>query len=77
MDKNMINIDDLFKQRMTGAEETERPGSWLQMRELLEKEMPVTAPGAATNWRRMFGRNRLPSRTRHSGPGAVKRRNHG
>ena len=55
MDKNMINIDDLFKQRMTGAEEKERPGSWLQMRELLDKEMPVTAPGAATNWRRMFG----------------------
>jgi hypothetical protein len=55
MDKNMINIDDLFKQRMTGAEERERPGAWLQMRELLDKEMPVAAPGAATNWRRMFG----------------------
>lgn len=55
MDKNMINIDDLFRQRLGGAEEKERPGAWLQMRELLDKEMPVQAPGNALNWRRMFG----------------------
>ncbi len=40
----MINIDDLFKQRMLGAEERELPGSWGRMRELLdndEKRRPV------------------------------------
>jgi hypothetical protein len=57
MDKNMINIDDLLKQRLTGGEEKERPGAWLQMRDLLDKEMPVTGPlpGSSMNWRRMFG----------------------
>lgn len=56
MDKNMINIDDLFKQRLGGAEENERPGAWLQMRELLDKNMPVDkVPGTSFNWRRMFG----------------------
>jgi hypothetical protein len=56
MDKNMINIDDLFKQRLAGGEENERPGAWLQMRELLDKNMPVDkVPGTTFNWRRMFG----------------------
>lgn len=56
MDKNMIKIDDLLKQRLSNGEEKERPGAWLQMRELLDKEMPVTqAPAAAYNWRRMMG----------------------
>ncbi|WP_276131714.1 outer membrane beta-barrel protein [Polluticoccus soli] len=54
MDKNMINIDDLFRQGLSGGEDKERPGAWLQMRELLDKEMPVAA-GNTTNWRRMFG----------------------
>jgi len=57
MDKNMINIDDLLKQRLTDGEEKERPGAWLQMRELLDKEMPVAPvpPAASLNRRRMFG----------------------
>lgn len=55
MDKNMINIDDLVKQRLSGGEEKERPGAWLQMRELLDKEMPAQAPGSSFNWRRTFG----------------------
>src|SRR5688572_25944267 len=55
MDKNMINIDDLLRQRLGGGEEKERPGAWLQMRDLLEKEMPVQRPGTAFNWRRMLG----------------------
>lgn len=57
MDKNMINIDDLLKQRLPYGEERQRPGAWLQMRELLDQQMPVTAvptAGAAFNWRRMF-----------------------
>lgn len=53
MDKRMINIDDLVRQRLGGIEEgEERTGGWLQMRELLDKEMPVNIPGAAFNWRR-------------------------
>lgn len=54
MDKNMIHIDDLIKQRLGNGEEKERPGAWLQMRELLDKEMPVNPP-AVFNWRRMLG----------------------
>ena len=52
MDKNMIKIDDLLRQRLGDAEEQERPAAWLQMRDLLDKQMPVTR--AAVNWRRMF-----------------------
>ncbi len=54
MDKNLINIDDLVRQRLTGGEERERPGAWLRMSELLEKEMPRVRP-AGFIWRRMFG----------------------
>ena len=52
MDKNMIKIDDLLRQRLGDAEEQERPAAWLQMRDLLDKQMPVTRAGV--NWRRMF-----------------------
>ncbi|MBS1688897.1 MAG: hypothetical protein JSS96_09250, partial [Bacteroidetes bacterium] len=45
MDKNMINIDDLFKQRFN-REEEERPGAWLRMRDLLDDKMPINAPAA-------------------------------
>ncbi len=38
MDNNLINIDDLVKQRLGGGEERERPGSWSRMQELLEQE---------------------------------------
>ncbi len=56
MDKNMIKIDDLLRQRLGDAEEQERPGAWLHMRELLDQQMPVRGvPGGAFNWRRMFG----------------------
>jgi hypothetical protein len=54
MDKNMIYIDDLVKQRLSGGEEKEMPGSWLRMRELLDKEMPER-PVAGFAWRRMLG----------------------
>src|ERR1043165_1007295 len=52
MDNNMIHIDDLVRQRLRGGEEPERPGAWLSMRELLDKEMPVSA---GYNWRRIIG----------------------
>ncbi len=38
--KDFIHIDDLFKGAGNG-EEHERSGSWLHMKELLDKEMPV------------------------------------
>lgn len=53
MDKNMINIDDLLKQRLSGGEEKERPGAWFAMRELLDDNMPTRVAGGF-NWRRMF-----------------------
>lgn len=52
MDNNMIHIDDLVRQRLSGREEPERPGAWLSMRELLDKEMPVST---GYNWRRVIG----------------------
>jgi hypothetical protein len=52
MDNNMIRIDDLVRQRLSGGDEPERPGAWLNMRELLDKEMPVTE---GYNWRRLIG----------------------
>lgn len=53
MDKNFINIDDLVRQRLGGGEEKERAGAWLQMRELLDKEMPQRR-GGFIYWRRIF-----------------------
>ena len=53
MDKNMINIDDLFKQRFN-REEEERGGAWLRMRDLLDDRMPANVPVAGINWRRML-----------------------
>jgi len=53
MDKNMINIDDLVRQRLSGGEEEERAGAWLRMRELLDKEEPVRV-AAGYNWKRML-----------------------
>ena len=44
MDKNFVEIDNLVKQRLGGGEEHERPGSWQNMRELLDKEMPQAQP---------------------------------
>ncbi|MBS1783413.1 MAG: hypothetical protein JSS78_10130 [Bacteroidetes bacterium] len=40
MDKNMIHIDDLVKQRLAGGEEPQMPGAWQRMHDLLDKEMP-------------------------------------
>ena len=55
MDKNFIHIDDLVRQRMSDAEEKERPAAWLHMRDLLDKEMPSgIVPRIGFNWRRMF-----------------------
>ncbi len=53
MDNNMINIDDLVRQRLLGGEEHERAGAWGRMNELLEKEMPRKR--GIILWRRMFG----------------------
>lgn len=53
MDKNQIHIDELVRHKLGGAEESERPGAWLHMRDLLDKQMPTKAP-AAYNWRRMM-----------------------
>jgi hypothetical protein len=53
MDKNIINIDDLFRQRLSGGEEEEKDGAWLKMSKLLDKEMPVR-PVGGVRWRRMF-----------------------
>src|SRR5438128_2497795 len=53
MDKNMIKIDDLLKQRLSGGEEKERPGAWMAMQELLDENMPTRVAGGF-NWRRMF-----------------------
>ena len=50
MDKNMISIDDLIRQRLEGGEEKERPGAWLQMRDVLDKNMPQKSPGGFINW---------------------------
>ncbi len=51
MDKNMISIDDLVRDRLSGGEQKERPGAWLQMKDLLDKEMPVSKvlPAAGGN----------------------------
>lgn len=54
MDKDFIKIDDLVKLRLSGVEETERSGSWLSMRELLDKEMPQDRTGGIIYWRRTF-----------------------
>ncbi len=54
MDKNFISVDDLVRQRLGGEEEKERPGAWLQMRDLLDKEMPRDR-GGFLYWRRTFG----------------------
>lgn len=49
----MIHIDELFRQRMEDREASPKPGAWGNMRELLDKQMPVAQ--AATNWRRVIG----------------------
>lgn len=55
MDKNMISIDDLLRQRLGGAEEKERPGAWANMKELLDKQMPEKPVPTGFNWRRGLG----------------------
>lgn len=53
MDKKYIHIDDLSRQLLGQREEEPRPGAWMTMRELLDKEMPVGAvPVAGFAWRR-------------------------
>lgn len=55
MDKKMINIDELVRQRLSGEEEQEHNGAWLQMRQLLDKQMPIQKrPFGGYGWRRMF-----------------------
>ncbi|WP_118974572.1 porin family protein [Taibaiella koreensis] len=52
--KDFIHIDDLFK-KLRNAEEPERPGSWLHMKELLDKEMPLgTVVSAGRSFRRFL-----------------------
>lgn len=53
MDNNLINIDDLVRQRLSGGEEAQRDGAWMRMAQLLEKEedrKPVVF-----FWRRLMG----------------------
>jgi|GEM_PF-2962250 len=54
MDKKHIHIDDLSRQLLSQREEETRPGAWLTMRELLDKELPLGAPlpGAGWGWNR-------------------------
>lgn len=53
MDKKYIHIDDLSRQVLGQREEEPRPGAWMTMRELLDKQMPVgTLPAAGFAWRR-------------------------
>src|ERR1700722_842982 len=54
MDKNFVNIDNLVRQRLGGGEEPERSGSWQNMRELLDKEMPQEKPVGFLYWRTVF-----------------------
>lgn len=56
MDKDMMNIDDLFKQKMSEGEEKERPGAWLLMKDLLNDKMPVAVAVGTTlyNWRKIY-----------------------
>lgn len=50
--KDFIHIDDVFKSLKNG-EERERPGAWLSMKDLLDKEMPIgTAVSAGRSFRR-------------------------
>ena len=53
MDKNMVNIDELVRQRLSGGEEQARPDAWLQMRELLDENEKRRMVGGY-NWRRML-----------------------
>lgn len=53
MDKNMINIDDLVRQRMADAEEQERSGAWMRMKDVLDQQMPANIPAKSN--RRLFG----------------------
>lgn len=56
MDKNFIRIDDLVRQHLEGAEEKERGGAWLKMRDLLDQEMPQEKKRIGIiYWRRLFG----------------------
>ncbi len=52
--KDMIHIDDLVRGQLSGREEDERPGAWLHMRELLDKNIPAGTP-VPFNWRRFGG----------------------
>jgi len=54
MDKNFVNIDDLVRQRLGGGEEQERSGAWMNMRDLLDKEMPQEDRAGFFYWRRMM-----------------------
>lgn len=53
MDKNMIKIDELVRNRLSGAEEREPAGAWNNMRALLDKEMPTQTP--VFPWKKVTG----------------------
>ncbi len=55
MDNNFIKIDDLVRQHLEGAEEKERAGAWLKMRDLLDEEMPRKKRVGIIYWKRIFG----------------------
>ncbi len=53
MDKQFIHIDDLVRSKLGNAEEKERPGAWLRMRDLLDKEMPSAVP-VGFSWKHVY-----------------------
>lgn len=55
MDKNMINIDEYLRQRLEGGEESPRSGAWLNMRQLLDENLPLNPPKQGFNWRGIYG----------------------
>ena len=50
----MIHIDDLVRQKLGGAEEKERSGAWLRMKDLLDKEMPASLPVGGFKWKKIY-----------------------
>ena len=76
MDKNMVSIDNLVRQRLGGEEEKERDGAWLHMRDLLDKEMPQNKPVGMIFWRRALTFAGLVLLTGSAGFGGYKMYSH-
>lgn len=55
MDKNMINVDDFFRQNLEDGEIAPRSGAWVNMRHLLDENMPLNPPKRSFFGRKYFG----------------------